>query len=39
MHTKKRLPSLSQFLSYFPLMKFLTDLVDTIDRELYGISV
>ena len=29
---QKRLLSLSQFLSYFPLMKFLTDLVGTINR-------
>ena len=29
---QKRLLSLSQFLSYFPLMKFLTDLVGTISR-------
>ena len=29
-HIQKRLLSLSQFLSYFPFMKFLTGLVGTI---------
>ena len=34
---QKRLLSLSQFLSYFSLVKFLTDPVHTISRLPYGI--
>ena len=37
-HVQKWLLSLSYFLSYFPLIKFLTNLMSTISRLPYGIT-